>query len=693
MHTARILFESRDEETSLSQSISMPTEIITALSVSSSGDVYFAERGRTYLSKIDPMGIRTMVRHERYSRLMGNGPFYSSIISVGEDRLYAFDSSVGRLFRFGPGGSDHSSPKIVSMEKGVESIHFGIPSYSNGYCMDLSPSGELYISDPVEGKVYKIDSDSNVYCVAGDGTRFMSQDNTQATEQSVNTPSGLAVGFDGRIYIADPDYHRVRVVDNDGIITTLAGTGAKGYNGDHIQASGAMLNTPKGLAIDSDGNVYIADFGNHRIRKVSTDGIITTIAGTGQEQFLEKNGSPFDIPLPFPSCVSVDPRGGLCVLGGGRTIYRIRQWRCDLRRYERDRISGTDFTACTCVMKQVSPLLYENLLSKPSVLSCLDECQSKILTLLIDSLLYNQSLDSRVFDDYHPIELLSVFMSAPSTLIAPLISRALKRLCILYDTKSKGRLFLVSVETLEKLERYKSSFPHDLFISISKLYLFHARCGMKDHSVVDQGHIDLILSFSVDSSIVTLPEAAISFHDYEYEPPLYSLVSLFDNERDSDFLIHIGEKSVYCHKTILASSSSYFNSFFNLDQKFKESNSSEYVVDSGLFPFDLHEMAIRMCYGIDNSIEEELIFPMMDICTFYGMDEAIRYLSSLIDIQDSNYLHLVSKYYQNNEHSLSRRLLDYAMINRGRLFSDSSLLSLLPGYFKDDLIVLAMKKL
>ncbi len=104
-------------------------------------------------------------------------------------------------------------------------------------------------------------------------------DNQAATFAQLNFPFGVAVG--GSFFIADRNNHRIRRVDNSGNITTVAGTGVAGFNGDNIAATNAQLNGPTGVALDGAGNLYIADSSNHRIRKVDTSGNITTVAGSG----------------------------------------------------------------------------------------------------------------------------------------------------------------------------------------------------------------------------------------------------------------------------------------------------------------------------------------------------------------------------------------------------------------------------
>ena len=119
--------------------------------------------------------------------------------------------------------------------------------------------------------------------VAGTGTASYSGDNGAATSAALNGPCGISIDSSGNIYIGDYNNHRVRKVTvSTGIITTVAGTGTTGFNNNNIAATSATLYYPHGVILDGFGNLYIADRYNHRIRKVTVStGIITTIAGTG----------------------------------------------------------------------------------------------------------------------------------------------------------------------------------------------------------------------------------------------------------------------------------------------------------------------------------------------------------------------------------------------------------------------------
>src|ERR1700694_1685279 len=107
-------------------------------------------------------------------------------------------------------------------------------------------------------------------------------DGVSALNAQLSDAEGLALDSQGNVYIADPSHHRVRKVNVAGMIQTVAGSGSPDFSGDGGPANAARLNAPYGVAADRAGNLYIADLGNNRVRKVGPDGVITTIAGTGQ---------------------------------------------------------------------------------------------------------------------------------------------------------------------------------------------------------------------------------------------------------------------------------------------------------------------------------------------------------------------------------------------------------------------------
>src|SRR5438876_3830946 len=166
------------------------------------------------------------------------------------------------------------------------------------YSVAADNAGNLYIMDTGHCRVQRIGTDGDLTTVAGDdrsdprGFAYRcgySVDGGPAASAALSWPYGVAVDGAGNIYIADTGNHRIRKVSPDGIITTVAGLGSftngsfsgVGYSGDGGPATEATLNSPHGVAVDTNGNIYIADTENRRIRKVASDGTITTVAGNG----------------------------------------------------------------------------------------------------------------------------------------------------------------------------------------------------------------------------------------------------------------------------------------------------------------------------------------------------------------------------------------------------------------------------
>jgi sugar lactone lactonase YvrE len=174
----------------------------------------------------------------------------------------------------------------------------------------VDSAGNLYIADTFNNRIRKV-SNGVITTVAGNGTSGASGDNIPATTAQLNWPYGVAVDSAGNLYIANTYNNRVCKVSN-GIITTVAGTGTHGFSGDNGPATAAQLSWPDGVVVDSAGNLYIADTDNNRIRKVS-NGVITTVAGNGTEGFSGDKGPATAAQLGWPYSVAVDSAGNLYI--------------------------------------------------------------------------------------------------------------------------------------------------------------------------------------------------------------------------------------------------------------------------------------------------------------------------------------------------------------------------------------------
>ena len=165
-------------------------------------------------------------------------------------------------------------------------------------------------------------SAQTIATVAGNGSAGFSGDKASAVAAQIDTVYGVAVDAHGNIYAADSRNHRVREIAN-GIITTVAGTGVEGYFGDGLQATSAQLSFPRAVAVDAAGNLYIADTGNCRIRKVTPAGVISTIAGDGTANYSGDGGSASAAELSYPEALTLDSAGNLYVADSWN--YRVRE--------------------------------------------------------------------------------------------------------------------------------------------------------------------------------------------------------------------------------------------------------------------------------------------------------------------------------------------------------------------------------
>lgn len=178
-----------------------------------------------------------------------------------------------------------------------------------------STAGTLYIADTFNVRLRTVQTDGVIRTVAGTGTRGFSGDGAAATAALISAPYGIAVDAAGNIYFSDSQNNMVRKISTTGTITRIAGIGVQGYGGDGGNAVDALLNLPTGLTVDPAGNVFVADTQNHRIRRIGTDGKIATVLGTGQPNFdADSDGKPGDqVPIFYPEGVALDSAGNLYV--------------------------------------------------------------------------------------------------------------------------------------------------------------------------------------------------------------------------------------------------------------------------------------------------------------------------------------------------------------------------------------------
>jgi sugar lactone lactonase YvrE len=182
-------------------------------------------------------------------------------------------------------------------------------------CVAFDASGNFYIADIFSSRIRKVDTNGIISTVAGSGEAGYGQDGVSATSMfaTLYYPQGVAFDALGNLYIADTHNNRIRQVDTNGIIHTVAGNGVTSYAGDGGLATNASLASPWGVAFDSAGNMYIADQANNRVRMVDTNGVISTVAGNGKGTFAGDGGAATNASLESPACVALDAAGNLYI--------------------------------------------------------------------------------------------------------------------------------------------------------------------------------------------------------------------------------------------------------------------------------------------------------------------------------------------------------------------------------------------
>jgi sugar lactone lactonase YvrE len=181
----------------------------------------------------------------------------------------------------------------------------------NPYGIKVDAFNNIYFADDLNAVIRKISSSGIINTIAGNGTQGYSGDGGLATAAEFNNPNGIGIDTLGNIYIADYYNQRIRKVTSAGIITTFAGNGVVGYSGDGGQATSAEFHSPQGIGVDKSGNVYIGDAFNNCIRKVNTAGIITTFAGNAIQGFSGDGGAASVAEINVPSGVAIDASGNV----------------------------------------------------------------------------------------------------------------------------------------------------------------------------------------------------------------------------------------------------------------------------------------------------------------------------------------------------------------------------------------------
>lgn len=175
----------------------------------------------------------------------------------------------------------------------------------------VAQDGRLFIADRENDRVRVVSPDGIIDTLAGSGKGDYDGDGGPADQASLDYPLSTVMDVDGNVYIADDNHNRVRVVHPDGTIGTVIGDGTFASGGDGGPAAKAQVNDPQGVALDAHGNLYVSEYGGNRIRRIDPKGIVTTIAGTGEASTDGPDGPALEVPVTQPGALVIGPDGAL----------------------------------------------------------------------------------------------------------------------------------------------------------------------------------------------------------------------------------------------------------------------------------------------------------------------------------------------------------------------------------------------
>jgi sugar lactone lactonase YvrE len=313
----------------------MPLLLPSAIVFDARGDLYFADAGNHIVRELSAAGTITSVAGNGVQGFAGDGGAAtdaeldspSGLALDASGNLYIADSHNHRVREV------MAATGTIRTVAGVDGAGFsGDGGLATVARLDLPTAlavdavGNLYVADMDNHRVRRIAAGTGIITTfAGNGVEAFAGDGGVATAASIDSPNGLAVDFAGDLYLADTHNGRVRVVNGvTGFISTVAGVGgAQFFGGDDGPATTAVLALPQGLTMDAAGNLYVADSDNHRIRRISPVGVITTVAGQGAEAFAGDGAPAVAASLDTPRAVAISP-GGLLTLADSKN-QRVRQ--------------------------------------------------------------------------------------------------------------------------------------------------------------------------------------------------------------------------------------------------------------------------------------------------------------------------------------------------------------------------------
>lgn len=302
----------------------------SGVTVDSAGNIYIADAGNNRIRKVNTSGGISTIAGTGTAGFSGDGSAaltakLSGPSDVAIDRggnIYIADYGNNRIRKINAAGTISTYAGNGSAGYSGDGGAATAATLHSPYAITLDAGRNLYIADFANNRVRKVNTSHIITTLAGNGTGGYIGDGMAATATEISNPIGVAIDRAGNIYISDNGNNRIRKVDTSGTICTFAGTGGTGSAGDGGAATSATMNYPSGIVADGGGNLYISDYGNAKVRRVSASGVISTYAGNGSYAYYGDGGAATAAALSVPYGLSVNGRGDLFIADEGNNCVR-----------------------------------------------------------------------------------------------------------------------------------------------------------------------------------------------------------------------------------------------------------------------------------------------------------------------------------------------------------------------------------
>ncbi|KAG2374636.1 hypothetical protein C9374_010655 [Naegleria lovaniensis] len=637
--------------------------------VSSNDEVYIADPANHRIRKIMKNGMITTIAgngtrgYNGDNQLATNAQlnYPSSVFVSSNDEVYIADPANHRIRKIMKNGM------ITTIAgNGTEGYNGDNQLATNAQLyrpssVFVSSNDEVYIADNYNNRIRKIMKNGKITTIAGNVIEEYNGYIQVTTKVQVRGPYSVFVSSNDEVYIADNYNHRIRKIMKNGMITTIAGTGIEGYNGDNQLATNAQLYRPYSVFVSSNDEVYIADTYNNRIRKIMKNGMITTIAGNGTQGY---NGdSPYQRPLsyfsPFISHIS---------------------------KYERDMIPNTKLIVFQPLFEKLYPHFHSTILKDLNLLSDMSCRELELIQNVIDFVLYD-----------------------PDTIVEPImISEIIEYLYILglaHGEFMELKNYFISIllekhmtsdhviDTLLMIEQYLTKQPsHSIMTKLKNYCLEFVQIKLREglNIMTDPRLIPYNVEILEKCSITKISPIVLEESTENTISPNEMIKSLWNDKRTSDIRIKLSHKNdnsfIYGHRTILSSRGKLFEAMFNSgyeleDLKYDEKDEILTLIPSTPEDAMNLEYIVKYCYDQLEQIEPEHAISLILTASANEMSELVSLAFKSIQIDSNNYFEIANSLdFENDLFSeVIQIMIDFGVNHRHELFKENSDLDQLPA--------------